>query len=80
MLHEAVTSEEFTSKLTPEALKHWDNIVTGIVELRKMQKENPSPTGGWLWAVFMLFLWGGNSWFGNWGSDITTCENETDKA
>lgn len=60
MLHEAVTSEDLISKLTPEVLKHWDNIITSILELRKMQKETPTTSGSWLWAIFLVFLWTGS--------------------
>lgn len=56
MLHDAVADNDFTSELTPEALKHWNNIAASILELKKLQKENPTTSSNWLWAFFVAFL------------------------
>ena len=36
------------------SLGHWNNIMSSIVELRKLNRENPSNHSMGLWLIFMM--------------------------
>ena len=40
--------------LDKESLGHWNNIMSSIVELRRLNRENPSNHSMGLWLMFMM--------------------------
>lgn len=51
---------EMSKNLDKESLKHWDNIMSSVVELTKIKEANPNNSSIHLWALFIMYMLGGN--------------------
>ncbi len=55
--------QDLFKNLDKEALKYIDNIVSNILELRRMNSSAPFSGSGWIWLILMMFIF--SSLFGN---------------
>ncbi len=62
-LIEELKEQDFFKNLDGEALKHIDNIISNILELKRMNSSAPFSGSGWIWLILMMFIF--SSPFGN---------------